>query len=170
MKKMCKINYLVMDLDGTLTDGKIYMGRDFELFKAFNIKDGYGIRELLPQNNICPIVITARESTITENRCKELNIQHVYQGVSDKSKVLKTLNDKFKFEVDDQGRYKNVAFIGDDMIDLPLVNLCRVSGCPADAVKKIKKKVDYICELKSGEGAVREFIEWIISKNKKDNL
>ena len=68
------IKFLVMDVDGTLTDGKIYMGNEGELFKAFDVKDGCGIKDLLPQLGIVPVIITARESKILENRCNELLI------------------------------------------------------------------------------------------------
>ena len=86
---MAKIRFLVMDVDGTLTDGKIYMGKDGEVFKAFDIKDGCGILLLLPQLHIVPAIITARKSKIVKNRCDELNISELYQGSKDK---LKTLN------------------------------------------------------------------------------
>ena len=81
---MGKIKYLVMDVDGTLTDGKIYMGENGEVMKAFNIKDGYAISYFLPSNGIIPIVITGRKSKIVENRCKELGITEVHQGCIDK--------------------------------------------------------------------------------------
>ena len=78
MKEMIK--FLVMDVDGTLTDGKIYMGSNGEVMKAFNIKDGCGIAMVLPKYGITPVIITARESKILENRCKELNITELHQG------------------------------------------------------------------------------------------
>ena len=83
-----KIKMLVMDVDGTLTDGKIYMGSDGEVFKAFDVKDGYAIAHL-HEVGIIPVIITGRKSKIVENRAKELNIKEVYQGVSDKVEKLK---------------------------------------------------------------------------------
>ena len=73
-----------MDVDGTLTDGKIYTGSNGEVMKAFNIKDGYGIHDILIPNGITPVIITGRTSTIVENRCKELGISDLYQGVKTK--------------------------------------------------------------------------------------
>ena len=77
---MKKIKYLVMDVDGTLTDGKIYMSATGEAMKAFNIKDGCGIHDILIPSNIIPIIITGRESKIVLNRCEEIGISDVYQG------------------------------------------------------------------------------------------
>ena len=81
-----RIKYLVMDVDGTLTDGKIYMGNEGEIMKAFDIKDGYGIHDILPHAEIKPVIITGRTSAILTNRCKELGIEYLFQGVSEKVK------------------------------------------------------------------------------------
>ena len=108
---MRKIKYLVMDVDGTLTDGKIYMGNQGEVCKAFNIKDGYGLHNLAPKADITPIIITGRESSIVENRCKELGISMIFQGVSDKKAKLQEIID------DDNEDMTSVAFIGDDNND-----------------------------------------------------
>jgi len=96
MNKMEKIKMLVMDVDGTLTDGKIYMGQDGEIFKVFNVKDGYAIHELLPKYNIVPVIITGRISRIVENRAKEIGIKHIYQSVEDKIGLLKKLVQEMK--------------------------------------------------------------------------
>ena len=91
-----KIKMLAMDVDGTLTDGKIYMGPQGEVCKAFNIKDGLGINQLI-QNGILPVIITGRKSTIVENRAKELMITEIYQGVEDKATVLRQVARKYGF-------------------------------------------------------------------------
>lgn len=80
--------FLIMDVDGTLTDGKIYMADSGELFKAFDIKDGCGIKDILKLYGIIPIIITARQSKILENRCKELDISYLFQGIRKKEKNL----------------------------------------------------------------------------------
>lgn len=156
MKGIQMIKYLVMDVDGTLTDGKIYMGQNGEVMKAFNIKDGAGIHDILIPAGIIPVIITGRSSDIVMNRCKELRITEVYQGVKNKfsklCEVTKTLN--------------LVAYIGDDINDLscmkPVKDAGGIIGCPADAAQSVKEISDYICKAKGGEGAVREFIEWIV--------
>ena len=142
-----------MDVDGTLTDGKIYTGESGEAFKAFNTKDGYAIKEILPKLGISPVIITSRTSKIVENRARELNIAMVYQGIIDKLPLLKKLSDENNTPLD------KIAYIGDDINDLSCIEVCGFTACPSDSVDEIKNKVDYICKRKGGDGAVREFIE-----------
>ena len=155
---MKKIKYLVMDVDGTLTDGKIYMGNDGELCKAFNIKDGCGISNLAIPEGIIPIIITGRKSIILENRCRELGITNLHQGISNKIEKLDEI-------LAGEG-YDKVAYIGDDINDLPCMFSVRegggIVGCPADAVKKVVEIANYVADHNGGDGAVRDFIEWIL--------
>ena len=151
-----RVKLLVMDVDGTLTDGQIYMGPTGEWMKSFNIKDGFGIRNLLPRYQITPVIITGRMSEITESRARELGIQHLYQGVEDKAKCLAEI------ALEQSVGYSQMACIGDDLNDLPMMALCGVNGCPADAVQAVKQKCNYICTTNGGQGAVREFIEWLV--------
>lgn len=151
-----KIKLLFMDVDGTMTDGKIYMGADGEIMKAFDIKDGYGIHEILPQHNIIPVIITGRKSKIVEKRAAELGITEVYQGKHDKLETMWQILKKYGCDTD------SAAYIGDDELDLSCMEMCGVTGCPADAVQVIKDRCDYICAASGGRGAVREFIEWLI--------
>lgn len=157
-----KIKLVIFDVDGTLTNGKIYMGNTGEEFKVFDIKDGCGIHDILPKHNITPIIMTARDSKIVVNRCKELNITHFYQGVRDKETKLKELVTEFGLEANYDGIYENVAYVGDDIIDIPCMKLCGIVGCPADAISEVKKIAHFISTKNGGEGAVREFIEWIV--------
>lgn len=152
----------MMDVDGTLTDGKIFISADGELFKAFDIKDGYGIHDLLPQAGIVPVIITGRESKIVENRCRELGIVHCYQGCRDKTTKLKEIASLFCLFPNEYGIYREIAYIGDDIIDLPCMKLCGLVGCPEDAVTEVKESVNFISPHKAGSGAVRDFIEWIV--------
>lgn len=158
-----KIKYLVMDVDGTLTDGKIYMGSDGELMKAFDIKDGYGIHNILIPNGITPVIITGRTSSIVENRCKELGISVLYQGVKNKMEVLSAY---LQQKCDD---FSTVAFIGDDLNDMSCINEVKkaggVIGCPANAVKTVKESSTFISRFNGGDGAVREFIEYLINED-----
>jgi 3-deoxy-D-manno-octulosonate 8-phosphate phosphatase (KDO 8-P phosphatase) len=162
-----KIKFLVMDVDGTLTDGKIYMGDSGEVIKAFDIKDGCGIKELLPTQGIIPVVITARSSKILENRCYELGVSEIYQGCKNKiGKLEKIIAD---YSLKDRIVYslENVAYIGDDIMDIQCMKPVKQAGglsvCPFDATKSVKDVADYICINKSGKGAVREFIDWLIA-------
>ena len=158
---MNRIKYLIMDVDGTLTDGKIYMGNDGELCKAFSIKDGCGIHDILIPAGIEPVIITGRSSKILENRCKELGIEKLYQGVSNKIEKLD--------EVLQGGSYSEVAYIGDDINDLSCMKVIKeaggVVGCPADAASEVLDITDYVSVKNGGDGAVREFIEWLLRAN-----
>lgn len=153
-----KIKYIIIDVDGTLTDGKIYIGPDGEVFKQFNVKDGYAISNLLPPSGIIPIVVTGRSSRIVQNRCKELGIDQIYQGVTNKLQFIQT-------KIED---LSSVAYIGDDLNDLWCMKIIKRSGgmvgCPHDAVCPVKDIADYISQYDGGAGAVREFIEWIFGK------
>lgn len=153
---MNNINYLVMDVDGTLTDGKIYLGQNNELCKAFNIKDGCGIHDIAIPKGIIPVIITGRTSDIVLNRCRELGIEEVYQGVDNKAERLCSITSDLS----------SVAYIGDDINDFPCMNLVKkaggIVGCPADAADAVKRIADYVSLYNGGEGAVRDFIEWII--------
>ena len=154
---MGKIKYLVMDVDGTLTDGKIYMSPSGEAMKAFNIKDGCGIHDLLGPAGIIPIIITSRKSSIVTNRCKEIGIKEVHQGVVNKLDKLSEITSMNLGEV---------AYIGDDINDLECMNNVvaegGIVGCPADAVSGVRALANYIAPHNGGDGAVRDFIEWLI--------
>lgn len=152
------IKYLVMDVDGTLTDGKIYMGAHGEMMKAFNIKDGCGIHDIAIPGGIIPVIITGRTSEIVKKRCGELGIQQVYHGIKNKIEQLNSIADDLS----------QVAYIGDDINDLscmiPVKEAGGVVGCPADAVERVKEISDFVALHNGGDGAVRDFIEWIIKE------
>lgn len=159
---MGKIVLFAMDVDGTLTDGKIYMGNDGEAMKAFSIKDGQGIR-LLQAASITPVIITARTSKIVENRARELDIEELYQGQGDKVDVLKILAGKYGVSP------KQIAYIGDDLGDLEAVRFCGVTFCPSDAVPSIRSAVDHVLSCAGGDGAVREAVEIILENSAAGN-
>lgn len=156
------IKVLVMDVDGTLTDGKIYMGAAGEIMKSFSIKDGYAIHDLLPIYGIIPVIITGRKSIIVENRCKELGITQVYQGVHNKNMQLQGILRKLNYT------FSDVAYIGDDLNDIECMQKVKenggIVGCPCDAIAKVKKLADFVSEYPGGNGAVRDMIEWLISE------
>lgn len=159
-----------MDVDGTMTDGKIYMGANGEMIKAFNIKDGYALHSLLKNNNIVPVIITARKSSMVENRCKELGVTEIHQGIMNKLDCLKEIIQGYSSK-DNQYDLSNVAYIGDDLLDLKCMHPVKenrgIVGCPADAIQSVIRISDYVAPHKAGEGAVRDFVEYIISHNQK---
>lgn len=152
------IKMLIMDVDGTLTDGKIYIGSNGELMKAFNVKDGLGINKL-HDCGIVPVIITGRQSDILAKRAQELNIVDVYQGVNDKVVKLKEVAKKYNCDLNE------VAYIGDDENDLECMSNCGFKGCPSDAVETVVEVCDFVSDKSGGDGAVREFIEHILKLN-----
>lgn len=153
------IRFLFMDVDGTLTDGSIIISADGELFKSFNVKDGYGITHILREKGIVPVVITGRKSEILERRCAELRITEIYQNVKEKLNFLKEFIDRHGLS---EGE---IAYIGDDMNDYECMEFLYsnkgLTGCPQDAAGKIKLVSSHICSHDGGKGAVREFIEFL---------
>lgn len=152
---MNRIKLLIMDVDGTLTDSKIYMGDNGEVMKAFNAKDGYGITQILPRLDIIPVIITGRTSKIVENRAAELKITEIYQGKIDKVGVIRMLMEKYSCN------RNHLAYIGDDLNDLQGMECCGLTACPADAHESIRQRVDYVCKHDGGNGAVRDYIDYI---------
>ena len=156
-----KIKVFITDVDGILTDGSIFLGNNGEEFKAFNSQDGMGIK-LAQREGIETAIITGRESRIVERRANELDISEVYQGIDDKVNVLKELMEKY--EVD----YNQIAYIGDDLNDLPVLKKVGLSFTAANGVDQVKKIADYITEKSGGRGAVREAIDLILRYKIKD--
>lgn len=157
---MRKIKLLVMDVDGTLTDGKIYMGNDGEIMKSFDIKDGCGIKDILPTLGVEPVIITARSSKILENRCKELGIREIHQGIFNKLDKLKEICIIYNVT------FEEVAYIGDDILDIQCMKHIKEAGgligCPADSVSSVVDISDFVSTRNGGDGAVRQFIESLI--------
>lgn len=150
-----KIKVLVMDIDGTLTDGSIYIGADGEVMKRFYVRDGQAIRHFLPELGITPVVITGRSSQIVARRCEELDIRWLVQGSSDKWSDLSAVLERLGAQP------AETAYIGDDVNDLDCMRRVGVCACPKDAVRAVREAADYVTEAEGGRGAVREFIEWL---------
>ena len=165
---MCTIKMLVLDVDGTLTDGKIYIGSDGEALKAFNVKDGLGISLMLPRLGITPVIITGRNSVIVERRAKELGITDLFQGVHNKEKLLEQV-------VKNKGlSLADVAYFGDDLNDLSSMKKVQhaggIVGCPADAVQVVAESADFVSSFNGGDGAARDFIEWLSKRSVIDDI
>ncbi|MGG7178112.1 KdsC family phosphatase [Clostridium paraputrificum] len=154
-EKTSKIKMLIMDVDGTMTDGKIYIGLSGEEFKAFNVKDGYGIK-LLHENSIRTAIITGRESEIVKHRARELNIEDIFQGIHNKVEKYEIIKDKYNLRDDE------IAHIGDDINDVSIFNKVGLKIAVADAIDEIKSMADIITIKRGGDGAVREIIDIIL--------
>lgn len=157
---MNKIKLLVMDVDGTLTDGKIHMGNKGELFKSFYCRDGLGIISLI-ENGVIPVILTARKSDIVEVRCKELGISQIYQGCKNK---LEKLDFLIKYN---NVNKEDIAYIGDDINDFEIMLDLNHTFAPVDCYPKILSAVKIHLSNKGGNGAVRECADWILEYNRK---
>ena len=156
LARFSKVKMVVMDVDGTLTDGKIYMGPQGEVMKAFHVRDGYRLAQC-PQHQIITAIITGRNSEIVARRGEELHIREVCQGVRDKRPVLADLMSRY------QCAPEEVLYIGDDCNDLSCMELSGLSACPADAIEQVKEQADYVCRSNGGEGAVREVLDLVFA-------
>lgn len=155
-----QIKLLICDVDGVLTNGKVILGNDQQEFKHFNIKDGLGIR-LLQKAGVETAIITAKLSEAVKNRAAQLGIEHVFQGVSDKKTQYETL--KTALNLNDQ----DIAYIGDDWIDLPVMTRVGLSCAVADAHPEVCNRAHVTTQAKGGEGAVRELADIILKAQGK---
>lgn len=156
------IKVIALDVDGVLTRGDIYIGETGETQKRFDAKDGMGIACALRQG-IGVSIVTGRKSFIVTRRASELGITDVRSGVVDKGAELEKIAKKFAVEE------KNIAYMGDDLNDLPILAKAGFSCAPVDAAVEVRERVDYVACKKGGEGAVREIIELILKSQGKWN-
>lgn len=152
------IKIVVLDVDGTLTNGQITYDSNGLESKSFNAKDGMIIAQAI-KYGMKVAIITGRKSIIVEKRSAELGIIDVYQGVSNKIEVLDNLLKKYNMT------YENVAYMGDDINDIPAMMRANYVGITADAVEDIKEFAHFESKSKGGYGAVREFMETILKFN-----
>ncbi len=155
-----KIKLLIMDVDGVMTDGRIIMNDEGHETKNFNVRDGHGIK-VLQRYGIKVALLTGRESKVVKHRAKDLDIKDVYQKVYNKKDVFEKILKKYKMSADE------AAFIGDDIIDIPVLRRAGFSVAVADAVNAVIESVDYVTKNKGGNGAVREVCEMILKAQGK---
>lgn len=157
-----RIKFIILDVDGVLTDGRITFNSKNEEFKSFDVKDGHGIK-MAQRCGIKFAIITGRWSPIVEKRCKELNIDEVHQNTADKAKIFNEILNKY------QVKEEEVAYMGDDLADIPVFKQAGLAATVSDTFDYIKKEVHYITKLKGGRGAVRELIDFILQKQNQWN-
>ena len=159
-EKIGRIRFLILDVDGVLTDGGITIDDDGRETKRFDVKDGHGLKMLM-RCDVEIILLTGRKSKVVEHRARDLDISEVYQGVWNKLEVFEEIL-----------RNKNVtaqeiAFVGDDVVDVPVLRRVGFSIAVADAVEEVKKVADYLSKKPGGRGAVREVCEIIMKAKGK---
>jgi len=155
-----KIKWILMDVDGTLTDGSLLVLPDGEELKTYNVRDGLGIL-LAHLAGLKTGIITGKTSKPLEIRAEKLKISELHQGILDKKKILHDFLDRNGLDA------QEVAYIGDDLGDLEVIKSVGFSGAVADAHAELKKHSHFICQNPGGKGAVREFIEFILSTQQK---
>lgn len=153
-----EIKIIILDVDGTMTDGKITYDNNGTETKSFNVKDGMAIAQAI-KYGIKVAIITGRTSKVVEHRATELGISDIYQGVGNKIATLDKLLKKYDYN------YKNVAYMGDDINDIPAMMRADYVGITADAVLDIEEFAHFKSKYNGGYGAVREFIETILKAN-----
>ncbi|MEQ8534826.1 MAG: HAD-IIIA family hydrolase [Imperialibacter sp.] len=153
MKDYKNIKLLILDVDGTLTDGGIYIMEDGSQFKKFNSRDGMGIRLLQKAGIEVGIISNGKTTSMVQARADMLGITRVYVGEAKKMDVLDAWMEEMGIGLGE------VGMVGDDINDLPVMEKAGLSACPADAVKAVKEKADIVLQLKGGEGCVRELID-----------
>lgn len=153
--KLTNIKLFALDVDGVLTDGSINIGNDGELFKAFNAKDGMGISCAI-RSGIQIAIVTGRKSSIIHNRAQELGITLLREGVKDKYKEMQLLASELGLSS------QQIAYMGDDLNDLPAFRAVGTAFAPDDAVGEVKAAADFVTAAAGGHGAVREAIERIL--------
>lgn len=155
-EKARKIKLAVFDVDGVLSDGRLYFASDGEEIRAFNTLDGLGIR-LLQNSGIATAIITGRSSPLVERRARDLGIVHLVQGREDKLAVLTDMLEELDLS------FEQVAYLGDDLPDLAAIRQAGLGMAVANAHDFVKQHADGVTRLKGGRGAAREFCELIMA-------
>jgi len=150
-----RVRLAIFDVDGVMTDGTIYMGARGEAFKAFNILDGHGLK-MLRESGVATAILSGRKHAAVERRAKELSIDHVVQGRSDKEPEFERLLKRLRLGAD------ACAYMGDDLPDLVVMRRCGLAVAVANAVAAVKAEAHYVTTAHGGRGAVREFCDLVL--------
>jgi 3-deoxy-D-manno-octulosonate 8-phosphate phosphatase (KDO 8-P phosphatase) len=159
-EKLKKIKMLILDVDGVLTDGYVIIDDNGHESKHFNVRDGHGLK-MIQRCGIKVALLTGRQSEVVKHRARDLGIKEIHQKVFNKKELFAKILQKNKLTAD------QVAFVGDDIVDVPVLKAVGFSAAVADAVDVVKKSVDYITKNKGGHGAVRELCDLILQAQGK---
>jgi 3-deoxy-D-manno-octulosonate 8-phosphate phosphatase (KDO 8-P phosphatase) len=150
-----RVRLLIFDVDGVLTDGKLYLGDDGQEYKAFHSQDGHGMK-MLQRSGVELAIITGRTSRVVVRRAENLGIGHLYQGVENKVEAYHHLLQQLQLAPEDS------AYMGDDVVDLPVMRRCGLALCVPHAPPLVKEHAHYVTRLPAGHGAAREACEMIM--------
>src|SRR5580765_5219896 len=155
LERARRVKLLILDVDGVLTDGRLWYGPRGEALKAFNAHDGHGIK-MLAASGVPAAILSGRRSPAVALRAKELGISRVFQGIDDKLAVFEKILKKEKLEASAAG------FMGDDLVDLPVLVRCGFACTLPDAPEAVRKRVHYVASAPAGRGAAREACEYVM--------
>ncbi len=153
--KFKNIRTFIFDVDGVFTTGTVIATDDGGMNRDFNIKDGYAINHAVT-NGYQIIIISGGNSEGVRKRLSKLGVQHVYTAVSDKKKKLLSIADEFQLDLN------NAVYMGDDMPDIPVMEMCGISVSPADAAWEVQEVADIVTKQLGGKGAIREVIQKVL--------
>ena len=157
LKRARGLKLMIFDVDGVMTDGTLYYSERGEELKAFNIRDGHGIK-MLKQYGVEVALITARSSRAVELRAANLGIAHLYQGVEDKRVAYAALLAELRLAAGQSG------YMGDDLLDLPLITRCGFAATVPAAPEALRSRAHYLTRAPGGGGAVREVCEHLLNR------
>lgn len=163
LEKASKIRMLLLDVDGVMTNGQVLLMPSGDEVKTFSILDGFGIVCAM-KTGIRVGIISGRASPSLKQRCEELQIEDLYMDRMDKLPILEELSAKYQI------LYDQIAFIGDDVPDLPVLERVGLSAAPQNAHEHVKTRVDLVLQKRGGEGAVREFVDFLLAAQGKEKL
>jgi 3-deoxy-D-manno-octulosonate 8-phosphate phosphatase (KDO 8-P phosphatase) len=163
IQQAAQVRLMIFDVDGILTDGSLHFGPEGEMMKTFNVLDGQGIK-LLQNAGIATAIISARQSAIVSKRASDLGITHVMQGIHDKKSAFLTLTRELNIP------HQACGFIGDDVIDLPILLRVGFSASVPNGHEEVRSRVSYVTKASGGRGAVREISDFILRAQNKYDL
>lgn len=155
LEKAKKIELVIFDVDGVMTDGSLFLGDDGQEYKAFNSLDGHGMR-MLQEGGVRVAIITGRTSNVVEHRMKDLGVDLIYQGYRDKTPAFESLLSEVKLSME------QVAYVGDDVVDLPVMSRVGFAVAVQSAHPYVKKHAHWITQHSGGRGAVRDVCELLL--------
>ena len=150
-----RIRLMVFDVDGVLTDGRLWFGPQGEALKGFDVRDGLGLK-MLAECGVAPALLSGRRSAAVEARAAELGIAHVLQGVDDKAPAFAALLARLGLDA------AHAGYMGDDLVDLPVLTRCGLACAPREAPEDVRQRVHYVAAAAAGFGAVREVCEMLM--------
>ena len=154
--KLARTEMLILDVDGVLTDGRLFYGTGGIEIKAFNVHDGFGLKKI-QQKGISVAIVSGRESDVVEKRANELGIRFLFQNIAEKKEVLPELHQRSGIKP------QHMAHVGDDLPDVELFKSVGLGIAVADALLEVRKSADLVTKAKGGEGAVREVCELLLT-------